>query len=202
MSLGRSDLDQPFKGGLPAPTEITFRLWSPRSWAFTAVVRDGCDGNGVSLAQLTQLIKGKGYAGEPDIFTIKPLQEESLLLTGICHYPAPQLLRDCPPTLPQNLSLHTFSNNVARSRHVHGWPVRAVAESCSTTGTSDDNSLGECDSDASNDDDGCRNEDEQDGLSTRSRVDPLPESLCNIWVKWIEIECSALSKRWLLQPLL
>jgi hypothetical protein len=124
----------------------------------------------VSLAQLTQLIKGIGYAGEPDIFTIKPLQEESLLLTGICHHPASQLLPGCPPTLPRNLSTHTLSSHVSRTRHVHGPPVRAVAERRSTAEISDSDSLSDSDSDASSDNDGCRSEDEQGGPSPRKNV--------------------------------
>ena len=44
------------------------------------------------MTQLAQLIKGIGYVGELGDFTIKPLQQESLLLTGVCHHPASRLL--------------------------------------------------------------------------------------------------------------
>jgi len=44
-SLGRSSRTTP-----PTLTEITFRLYSAHCYSFMAVVRDGCDGRGVSLA--------------------------------------------------------------------------------------------------------------------------------------------------------
>ena len=180
-SSSRRDLDQPIKGGLPA--------LSPRSCTFTAVVRDGCDGNGVSLAQLAQLKKGIGYVGEPNIFTIKLLSQESLLLNGVCHHPASQLLPCCPPTLPRYASAHTPSSNAARARLVRGRPVRAVAERRSPAGISDDDSLSNSDndslgnSDASSDTGGCRSEDEQDGTSPRKNFpwSELEEQCLWVW---------------------
>lgn len=128
------------------------------------------DGNGVSPAELAQLVKGIGYAGEPDMFTIKPLQEESLLLTGICYHPVSQLFPCCSPTLPRSLRAYTPSNHVARTRYVHGRPVRAVAEGRSIAEISDNNSLSDSDSDASSDNHGCCSKDGQDGLSPRKHI--------------------------------
>lgn len=131
---------------------------------------DGCDGNGVSFTQFTQLIKGIGYVGELDDFTIKLLQQESLLLTGVCHHPVSQLLPGCPPTLPRHASAYTHNNHVARTRLVYDRPVRAVAERRSTAGISDDDSPSDSGSDASSDNNGCRSEDEQDSASPRKIV--------------------------------
>jgi hypothetical protein len=170
MGSSRSELGRPSLDNLPTLTEITFRPWSPHSCSFTVVIRDGCDGNGVSFTQLAQLIKGIGYVGELDDFTIKPLQQESLLLTGVCHHPASQLLPGCLPTLPRHASAHNPNNHIARTRLVHGRPVRAVAERRSTAGIGDDGSLSDSDSDASSDNNGCRSEDEQDSASLRKNV--------------------------------
>lgn len=169
-SSSKSDLVLPSLDNLPTLTEITFRPRSPHSCAFTAVIRDGRGGNGVSFTQLAQLIRGVGYVGELDDFTIKPLQQESLFLTGICHYPASQLLPGCSPTLPRNLSAHTPSSRVVRTQHVHGRPVRAFVERRSTAEISDNDSLSDSGSDTSKDSDGCRSEDEQGGPIPRKNV--------------------------------
>lgn len=115
-------------------------------------------------------------------FTIKPLEQESLLLSGVCHS-AFQSLPSPTPTLPWHAKAHTPSKDVARTQLVHGRPVRAVAERSNTAGDSDDNSLGDSDSDASSDNDGCRSEDEQDGPSPRKNV-PWGEEEGKPW-KWI-----------------
>ncbi|OBT81135.1 hypothetical protein VE02_10294 [Pseudogymnoascus sp. 03VT05] len=149
MSSRKSDLVLPSLDNLPTLTEITFRPRSPHSCAFTAVIRDGRGGNGVSFTQLAQLIRGVGYVGELDDFTIKPLQQGSLFLTGICHDPASQLLPGCSPTLPRNLSAHTPSSRVVRTQHVHGRPLRAFVERRSTAEISDNDSLSDSGSDTS-----------------------------------------------------
>ena len=159
MGLSRIELGRPSLDNLPTLTEITFCPWSPHSCSFTAVILDGCDRNGV-FTQLAQLIKGIGYVGELNDFTIKPLQQESLL-TGVCHHPVFQLLPGCPPTLPRHASAHAPSSHIARTRLVHGRHVRAVAERRSTAGISDDGSLRDSDSDSNSDNDGYCSEDEQ-----------------------------------------
>jgi hypothetical protein len=84
MRSSSSELGRLSSDSLPTLTEITFRPRSPHSCSFTAVVRDGHEGQGVSFSQLAQLIEGIGYVGKLDDFTIKPLQQESFLLTGVC----------------------------------------------------------------------------------------------------------------------
>jgi hypothetical protein len=67
---------------LPTLIEATFRPQSQHCCSFTAVTREGCDGQGVSFSQLTQLIESISHVGKIDDFTIKPLQQHSFLLTG------------------------------------------------------------------------------------------------------------------------
>jgi hypothetical protein len=71
---------------LPTLTEVTFRPHSQHCCSFTAVVRDGCDGRGVSFSQLARLIVSIGHVGKIDDFTIKPLQQYSFLLTGFSRH--------------------------------------------------------------------------------------------------------------------
>ena len=187
-----SGLGRPSKNGLPTLTEITFRPQSPHSYAFTAVVRDVCQGQGVSFSQLAQLIKGIGYVGKLGDFTIKPLEQESLLLSGVCHSSF-QPVPNRTPALPRHAKAHTPSKDAARTRLMHGRPVRAVVERHSTAGISDDNSLSDSDSHASSDDDGCRSEDEQGGSSPRKHVpwDEIDEQRLRVYKeegkawKWI-----------------
>jgi hypothetical protein len=91
-----------------------------------------------------------GYKADLDmlcyLITIKPLQQESLFLTGVCYHRASQLFPNRPSTLPRHASAHTPSNHVARTQLMHGRPVRAVAERCSVAGISDDDSLSDSDS--------------------------------------------------------
>ena len=199
LSSTTSGSDQPSLDNMATLTEITFRPWSPHSCSFTAVIEDGCDGNGASLTQLAQLIKGIGYIGELEDFTIKPLQQESLLLTGVCHHPASQLVPGYLPTLPRQASVHTPSSHAARARRVRGRPVQASAEKRGSVRISDDESLSDHDndslrdSDASSDSEGCCSEDEQDGPSPRKRVpwSELDEQRLRVWKqekkswKWI-----------------
>ncbi len=60
---------------LPTLVEITFRPHSPHCCSFTAVIRDGCDGRGVSFGQLISLIESIGHAGKIGDFTIKPIEQ-------------------------------------------------------------------------------------------------------------------------------
>ncbi len=66
--------------------EITFRPHSPHCCSFTAVIRDGCDGRGVSFGQLISLIESIGHAGKIDDFTIKPIEQHSFLLTSFSRH--------------------------------------------------------------------------------------------------------------------
>jgi hypothetical protein len=51
--------------------EVTFRPHSPHCCSFTAVIRDGRGGRGVSFGQLARLIKSIGHIGKIDDFTNK-----------------------------------------------------------------------------------------------------------------------------------
>ncbi|KAH7393751.1 hypothetical protein BKA64DRAFT_644477 [Cadophora sp. MPI-SDFR-AT-0126] len=48
----------------------------------TAMIRDGCTGRGVSLAQVARLIANTGHVGKIDDFTIKPIEQHSYFLSG------------------------------------------------------------------------------------------------------------------------
>merc|ERR1711900_44402 len=82
MSLGDSNLSPSSRATSPTLTEITFRPHSAHCYSFTATIWDGCDGRGVSLAQLARLIASTGHVGKIDDFTIKPIEQHSYLLSG------------------------------------------------------------------------------------------------------------------------
>jgi len=82
MPLNDSSLSRLSRATPPPLTEITFRPHSAHCYSFTAVVRDGRDGRGVSLAQVVRLIASTGHVGKIDDFTIKPMEQYSYLLSG------------------------------------------------------------------------------------------------------------------------
>lgn len=85
MSLDDSYLG-PSSRATPTLTEITFRPHSAHYSSLTATIRDGCDGRGVSLAQLARLIANTGHVGKIDDFTIKPIEQHSYLLSGFSRH--------------------------------------------------------------------------------------------------------------------
>jgi hypothetical protein len=70
MPSGCYNLDRSSCGILPTLIEVTFRLHYPQCYSFTAVIRDSCDGRGVSFSRL---VKSIGHVGKIDDFTIKPI---------------------------------------------------------------------------------------------------------------------------------
>merc|ERR1712093_696305 len=84
MLLDDSSLSPSPRATSPTLTEITFRRHSAHCYSFTATIWDGCDGRGVSLAQLARLIASTGHVGKIDDFTIKPkpMEQDSYLLSG------------------------------------------------------------------------------------------------------------------------
>jgi hypothetical protein len=132
----------------------------------------------MSFSQLAQLIEGIGYVGKLDDFTIKPLQQESLLLTGVCHHPISQLSPGRTLTLPRHASARTPSNDAARTRLWYGRAGLAVSPRLSTAGISDDDSLSDGDPETSSDDDGRRSEDERHRPCARknTRWDEIDEA--------------------------
>ncbi|CZT41150.1 uncharacterized protein RSE6_00855 [Rhynchosporium secalis] len=86
MSLGDSNLSPASRATLPTLTEIIFRPHYAYYYAFTATIRDGYSGRGVSLAQVARLIANIGHMGKIDDFTIKPIKEYSYLLSSFSRH--------------------------------------------------------------------------------------------------------------------
>jgi hypothetical protein len=68
-------LDDPYLGRLSRATlltltEIIFRLYSIYYYSFMVIIRDGCDGRGVSLGQVIRLIAGTSHVGKINNFII------------------------------------------------------------------------------------------------------------------------------------
>jgi hypothetical protein len=166
-NLGRSSSDI-----LPTLTEVTFRPHSTHCYFFTAVVWEGCDGQGASFSQLGQLIESVGHIGKIDDFTIKPLQQHSFLLTGFSRHTSSRL----------SSSGTTVSTAVeAGPIHRDATPIRPQNSKAVDTGalasqggkpasSDDDGGLSDSDPDPSSDDDGCSSEDEQGPSSTRKNT--------------------------------
>ncbi|KIM92946.1 hypothetical protein OIDMADRAFT_36189 [Oidiodendron maius Zn] len=133
-------------------------------------VSDGRDGRGVSFSQLGQLIESIGYIGKLDDITIKPLQKESFLLTGVGHYTSSRVSPSERKTLPPHAKLHILDNDEAQTRLRHGRAGREDTSRESTSAISDDERLSDSDPDPSGGDDGCCSEDEQHRLSTRRNI--------------------------------
>ena len=64
MPLNDSSLGRLSRATPLTLTEITFRPYSAHCYSFTAVVRDGYNGRGVSLAQVIRLIASTGHVGK------------------------------------------------------------------------------------------------------------------------------------------
>jgi hypothetical protein len=71
--------------------ELTFRRHALYCSSCTAVIRDGCDGRGVSFSQLGGLIESIGHVGNIDDFMIKPIKQKSFLETGLSRYNSSRL---------------------------------------------------------------------------------------------------------------
>jgi hypothetical protein len=173
MSPSDSNLSSSFKATPPILTEITFRPHSAYCYSFTAMIRDGCDGRGVSLAQLARLIANTGHVGKIDDFTIKPIEQHSYLLSGF--------------------SRHTSSLMTAEAGRDHANATRTQTQDDKAVDTgaftlrrgvpasSDDDESGLSDSDpelgSDGDGDGYSSEDELGLSGTRMNVpwDPIDE---------------------------
>jgi hypothetical protein len=86
IPLNDSSFDYSSRATLPALTEITFRPHSAHCYSFTATIRDGSGGRGVSFGQVIGLIASTGYVGKINDFTIKPIEQHSYLLSGFSWY--------------------------------------------------------------------------------------------------------------------
>jgi hypothetical protein len=146
----------------------------------------------VSFNQLAQLIKSIGYVGKLDDFTIKPLQQESFLLTGVGQHTSSRLSPSETMTLPPHVKPHTPSYDEARTRLRHGRAGQVTTRG-STRAISDDHSLSDSDLNPRSDDDGCCSEDEQHRSSTRKHIpwDEIDEQRLRVYKeegkawKWI-----------------
>merc|ERR1711900_149722 len=173
VSLGDSNLSPSSRATSPTLTEITFRRHSAHCYSFTATIWDGCDGRGVSLAQLARLIASTGHVGKIDDFTIKSMKQHSYLLSGFSWH-----------TL-SSFTAEAGRDNVDTSRIWlrDGKAVDAGAfisrERESSSGDDDESGLSHSDIEfgSDGDGDGCSSEDELGRSGTRMNVpwDPIDE---------------------------
>lgn len=173
MSLGDSNLSPSSRATPPTLTEITFRPHSAHCYSFTVTIWDGCDGRGVSLAQLARLIACTSHVGKIDDFTIKPIEQHLYLLSGFSQY----------TSLSITAEAGRDHLDVTRTRPQDGRAVdtRAFTSRGSEPSSSDDDESGLGDSDpelgSDGDGDGYSSEDELAGPGTRMNVpwDPIRE---------------------------
>jgi hypothetical protein len=115
------------------------------------------------------LQEGIGYAGKLEDFTIKPLQQESLLLIGECHHLSSHLSPGRPPTRPRHASARTTNNDAAQIQLSYSRAGQGIVVRQNTTGISDDN--------------GCRSEDDQHRTRMRknNRSDEIEEQRLRVY---------------------
>jgi len=164
---------------LPTLTEVTFRPHSTHCCSFTAVIRDSCDGRGVSFGQFARLIESIGHVGKIDDFTIKPIEQHSFLVTGFSRY-TPSQPSFGGATMSTAAEAGRKHINATRNRPQDGRAVdaRALASRRSESSSSDDDSsLSDSDPESSSDDDGCLSDNKQEHSSTskQSRWSDLDE---------------------------
>ncbi|KAH0538364.1 hypothetical protein FGG08_005059 [Glutinoglossum americanum] len=165
-NLGQSSRDV-----LPTLVEVTFRPHSRHYCSFTAVVRDSCDGRGVSFSQLARLVENIGHIGKIDDFSIKPLEQHLFLLTGFSCYIASQP-SSSGMTVSTTAETSPIRKNATHIQLQHGKAVdgRAFASRGSEPSSSDnDGGLSDSDPNSSSDDNGYSSEDEQRLPSARKR---------------------------------
>lgn len=173
MSFGDSNL-WPSSGATPPTlTEITFRPHSAHCYSFTATIWDGCDGRGVSLAQLARLVASTGHVGKIDDFTIKPIEQHSYLLSGFSWHTSLLITAEA-------------GRDHVDATHIRPLDGKAVDAGALTSrgrepSSSDDDESGLRDSDpelgSDGDGDGCSSEDEPACSGTRMNVpwNPIDE---------------------------
>jgi hypothetical protein len=179
MSLGDSNLSPSSRATSPTLTEITFRPHSAHCHSFTATIRDGCGGRGVSLAQLARLIANTGHVGKIDDFTIKPIEQHSYLLSGFSRHVSSRPSFG-GATLSTTAEAGRDHVDATRTRPKEGRAVDAGALASRRSKPSisdDDGGLSDSDSESSSDDDECSSEGEQGRSSTskHSRWSDLDE---------------------------
>jgi hypothetical protein len=173
-NLGRTSRDV-----LPTLVEVTFRPHSRHYCSFTAVVWESCDGQGVSFNQLAQLVENIGHIGKIDDFSIKPLEQHSLLLTGFSCYIASRLSSSgmAVSTAAETSPICRDATHI-RPQHGKAVDAKALASYGNEPSSSDDDSgLSDSDSCPNSDNDGYSSEDElgRSRASKHSRWSDLDE---------------------------
>ena len=173
MSLGDSNLGPSSRATPPTLTEITFRPHSAHCYSFTATIRDGCDGRGVSLGQVVRFIASTGHVGKIDDFAIKPVKQHSYLLSGFSWYTSsrPSFGRATLSTTAETGRGHV---DTTRTRPQDSRAVDAGALTSQRSepllSSNDDSGLSDGDSESSSNDDECSAKDDQGRSSTRKNV--------------------------------
>jgi hypothetical protein len=151
MSSDCCNLDRSSGAALPTLTEVTFRPHSAHCYSFTAVIRDGCAERGVSFSQVARLIASTGHVGKIADFSIKPMEQNSFLVTGISRYASSQ-----PSSGGGTVSSAVDAGALASRRS--GPPS-----------SNDESGLSGSNSESGSDDDECSSEGEQGRSSTRKK---------------------------------
>jgi len=166
-NLGQSSSDDI----LPTLTEVTFRPHSTHCYSFTAVVREGCDGHGVSFSQLAQLIENIGHVGKIDDFTIKPLREHLFLLTGFSQHTSSRLSSSGTTMSTAAVAGPIYRDaTYIRSQHSKAVDSEALtSQGNKLPSSNNDDGFSDSDPDLSSNDDGCSSEDEHGRSRTSKR---------------------------------
>lgn len=153
-------------------TEITFRPHSPHYCSFTVMIQIYRDKPELSFGQLARLIENIGHIGKIDDLTIKPMTQNSFLVTGFSLHTSSRLSRKgtIAGTAAEASHKHGDPTDV-RLKHGKGVDVGATAsEEVEPLNSDEDSVLSDSDSDPSSDDDSSSSEDELGRLSMRKNI--------------------------------
>ena len=179
MSPDCCNFDRLSSVALPTLTEVTFRPHSPHCCSFTAVIRDGCAERGVSFSQVVRLIASIGHVGKIDDFTIRPVKQQSFLLTGFSrHTSSRPSFGSATLSTAEKAGRDHVDAMRTRPQEGRAVDVGALASRKSKPSISDDDGgLSNGDSESSSEDDGCSSEDDQgrSSMSKHSRWSDLDE---------------------------
>ncbi|KAI9046430.1 hypothetical protein LZ554_009563 [Drepanopeziza brunnea f. sp. 'monogermtubi'] len=153
MSLDDSSLGRSSRTTPSTLTEITFRPHSAHCYFFTAVVRDRCDGRGISFGQIVGLIASIGYMGKIDDFTIKPMKKDSFLVTGFSRHTSTRLSSSgrILSTTSEADSDHVDATRT-KTRQGRAVDAGALASRSEPSSSDDDGGLSDSDPEFSSDD--------------------------------------------------
>jgi hypothetical protein len=131
------------------------------------VIRDGCAEREVSFNQVARLIASIGHVRKVADFTIEPMEQHSLLLTGFSRHTSsrPSFGSIASSTAAKAGRIHS---DTTRARSQGGRAVHADAlasQGSEPSSSDDDGGLSDSDPDISSDDDGYSSEAEEQGRS-------------------------------------